>query len=157
MPRRRGLLQVVGGRRLRLLRQRRILRRRVDGVRARLAAEAVVLAAHRAGDDPRILVLDRGMPWKDAVFTHDLPVLFTVSPASNGNWMLDTMPPEPGSFAQRRPLPASWAGLQDAELAAETGVADAVFVHVRRFVASARSRAGALALARAALADGKSE
>ena len=46
-----------------------VLRRRVDGVRARLAAEAAVLAAHRAGADPRILVLDRGMPWKDAVFT----------------------------------------------------------------------------------------
>ncbi len=134
-----------------------VLRRRVDGIRARLAAEAAVLAAHRAGADPRILMLDRGMPWKDAVFAHELPVLFTVSPASNGNWMLDTMPPEPGSFAQRRPLPAAWAGLQDAELAAETGVADAVFVHVRRFVASARSRAGALALARAALADGTGE
>jgi uncharacterized UPF0160 family protein len=130
-----------------------VLRRRIEGIRARLAAEAVVVAAHAAGEDPRVLVLDRGMPWKDAVFAHDLPVLFTVSPASNGNWMLDTMPPDPGSFAQRRPLPAAWAGLQHAELASATGVADAVFAHVRRFVAAARSRAGALALARAALAD----
>ncbi len=129
-----------------------VLRRRVEAVRARMAAEALVVAAHAAGDDPRLLVLERGMPWKNAVFTHDLPVLFTVSPASNGNWMLDTMPPEPGSFAQRLPLPASWAGLEAAALAAETGVPDAVFVHLRRFVGAAKSRDGAVAMARAALA-----
>ena len=128
------------------------LRRRVDNLRARHAAEAAVLAAHQTGDDPRLLVLDTGMPWKNAVFSHDLPVLFTVSPASNGNWMIDTMPPEPGSFEQRLPLPASWAGLQAEDLAQETGVADAVFVHVRRFVGSAKSRAGAIELARKALA-----
>ena len=82
-----------------------VLRRRVDHIRARLAAESIVVQAHAAGDDPRILVLATGMPWKNAVFAHDLPVLFTVSPASNGNWMVDAMPPEPGSFAQRLPLP----------------------------------------------------
>jgi uncharacterized UPF0160 family protein len=130
-----------------------VLRRKVDGKRARMQAESLVLAAHRAGEDARVLVLDRGMPWKNAVFSHDLPVLFTISPASNGNWMLDTMPPEPGSFAQRLPLPEAWAGLQGAELAAASGVADAVFVHLRRFVGAAKSRAGAVALARQALAS----
>jgi uncharacterized UPF0160 family protein len=129
-----------------------VLRRRIDAVRARLAAEAIVLAAHAAGEDPRILVLDRGMPWKNVVFTHALPVLFTVSPASNGNWMIDAMPPEPGSFAQRLPLPEAWAGLEPAELAAQSGVADAVFVHLRRFVGAAKSREGALAMARRAVA-----
>ena len=121
-------------------------------MRARCAAEAAVLAAHQSSEDPRLLVLDIGMPWKNAVFSHDLPVLFTVSPASNGNWMIDTVPPEPGSFDQRLSLPESWAGLQADDLALETGVADAVFVHVRRFVGSAKSRAGALELARKALA-----
>ena len=128
-----------------------VLQRRVNEQRARHAAEAAVLAAYRAGEDPRILVLDRGMPWKSAVFTHDLPTLFAVSPASNGNWMLDTMPPEPGSFGQRLPLPAAWAGLQADDLAQQTGVPDAVFVHLRRFVGAAASRAGAIALARKAL------
>jgi uncharacterized UPF0160 family protein len=129
-----------------------VLRRRVEAVRARLAAEASVLAAHRAGEDPRLLVLDQGMPWKNVVFAHDLPVLFTVSPASNGNWMVDTMPPEPGSFDQRLPLPADWAGLEAAALAERSGVADAVFVHLRRFVGAARSREGAVAMARKAMA-----
>jgi len=132
-----------------------VLGRRVDGLRARLAAEARVLAAHAAGEDPRILVLDRGMPWKNVVFSHDLPVLFTVSPASNGNWMLDTMPPEPGSFAQRLPLPEAWAGLEAEALVAKTGIPDAVFVHLRRFVAAAKSREGALAMARMAMGENR--
>ncbi|TCH97926.1 MYG1 family protein [Roseococcus sp. SYP-B2431] len=129
-----------------------VLCRRVDGLRARLAAEADVLAAYRAAEDPRILVLERGMPWKNVVFSHDLPVLFTVSPASNGQWMLDAVPPEPGSFAQRLPLPEAWAGLESAALAETTGVADAVFVHLRRFVAAAKSRDGAVEMARRAMA-----
>ena len=128
-----------------------VLARRVETLRARLDAEAAVLAAHRTAADPRILVLERGMPWKRVVFAERLPVLFAVSPASNGHWMVDTVPPEPGSFAQKRPLPEAWAGLQGAALAEACGVADAVFVHLRRFVGAARSRAGAIAMAQAAL------
>jgi uncharacterized UPF0160 family protein len=94
------------------------------------------------------------MPWKNVVFSHDLPVLYAVSPASNGNWMVDAVPPEPGSFAQRLPLPEAWAGLQNEELAAVSGVPDAVFTHLRRFVAAAKTRDGALALARIAVAAG---
>jgi uncharacterized UPF0160 family protein len=131
-----------------------VLRRRVEALRARLAANAAVLAAHMAGADPRILVLDRGMPWKNAVFSHDLPVIYAVSPAANGNWMIDAMPPEPDSFGQRLPLPEAWAGLEGAELAAASGVADAVFVHVRRFVGAARSCDAAIEMARLALAAG---
>ena len=129
-----------------------VLRRRVESLRACLAADALVVAAQAASADPRVLELDRGMPWKGAVFAHALPVLFAVFPASNGNWMLDSMPPEPKSFAQRLPLPESWAGLQDAALAEASGVPDAVFVHLRRFVGAARTRDGALAMARRTIA-----
>lgn len=134
-----------------------VLRRRAASLRARLAAEAGIVAAHRASADPRILELDRGMPWKGAVFAHALPVVYAVYPVSNGNWMVDCMPPEPGSFAQRLPLPEAWAGLQEAALAEASGVADAVFVHVRRFVGGARTREGALEMARRAVAAGDAE
>jgi uncharacterized UPF0160 family protein len=120
-------------------------------LRASLAAEAILLAAHAASFDPRILVLDQGMPWKTAVFAHNLPVAFAVYPASNGNWMVDSMPPEEGSFEQRIPLPASWAGLSEAELGDVSGVADAVFTHLRRFVGAAKTRAGAIAMAQKAI------
>jgi uncharacterized UPF0160 family protein len=132
-----------------------VLRRRVESLRSRLAAEAIVVAAQAASADPRILELERGMPWKNAVFAHDLPVAYAVYPVSNGNWMVDSMPPEAGSFEQRIPLPQAWAGLPEAELATVSGVADAVFVHLRRFVGAAKTRSGAVAMARKAIALGK--
>lgn len=61
---------------------------------------------------------------------------------------------ETGSLAQRLPLPEALAGLRDAELAAVSDVPDAVFVHARRFVGAARSREGALAMARKAIEIG---
>jgi uncharacterized UPF0160 family protein len=130
------------------------LRRRIETTRARLTANAVVLAAHGRSSDPRILELDRKMPWERPVHAHGLPVLYAVYPVPNGNWMVDAMPPEPGSFDQRLPLPVAWAGLRDAELAAVSGVPDAVFVHTRRFVGAARSREGALTMARRAIEIG---
>jgi uncharacterized UPF0160 family protein len=132
----------------------RFLRRRAEAVRARLAAEAVVLAAHARSADPRVLEPDRKLPWEGPVFGKDLPVLYAVYPVPNGNWMVDAMPPQPGSFAQRLPLPEAWAGLRDADLAAACGVPDAVFAHARRFVGAARSREGALAMAAGAIEIG---
>ncbi len=132
-----------------------VLRRRVESLRARYAAESEILAAYAQGADERVLVLARGMPWKNVVFSHDLPVLFTISPASNGNWMVDAVPPEPRSFGQRLPLPARWAGLQNETLAQESGVADAVFVHLKRFVGAAKTREGALEMARLAMTEGE--
>ncbi len=125
---------------------------RVDKVRAKLAADALVAAAHARSADARILELDRKMPWQEAAFAHGLPVLFAIYPVPTGNWMVDAMPPEPASFAQRLPLPAGWAGLQGADLATATGIEDAVFVHPKRFVGAARSRSGAMRLAKTAIA-----
>jgi uncharacterized UPF0160 family protein len=130
------------------------LRRRVQAMRARLAAEAVVLAAHARSADLRVLELDRKLPWEGPVFAHGLPVLYAVYPVPNGNWMVDALPPKPGSFDQRLPLPEAWAGLRDADLAAVCGVPDAVFVHARRFVGAARSREGAMEMARKAIKAG---
>jgi len=132
----------------------RCLRHRVEAVRARLAAAALVSDAHARSSDPRILELDLKMPWKDAVLAHGLPVLYAVFPVANGRWMVDAMPREAGSFEQRLPLPQAWAGLLDADLAAVSGVPDAVFAHARRFVAVACSRGGAMELARRAIAIG---
>jgi uncharacterized UPF0160 family protein len=116
--------------------------------------DAQLAAAHAHPADPRILELDRKLPWQSAVFAHDLRVLHAVYPVPDGTSMVDAMPRTPGSYASRLPLPAAWAGLRDAALAAATGVPDAVFVHPQRFVGAARSRAGALALAHQAIALG---
>jgi len=67
--------------------------------------------------------------------------------------MLHTVPATADTFEARADLPASWAGLRDAELAAVTGVADAGFCHNGRFIAAAKSYEGIHAMALQALKD----
>lgn len=110
-------------------------------------AEAARTAAH-----PGILVLERRVPWEDAVFELGLTdALYVVRPAGNG-WTCSAVPPSKGSFAQKLPLPDAWAGLRDEALASISNVPDATFCHPARFVCGAGSREGALALARLAIA-----
>jgi uncharacterized UPF0160 family protein len=73
-------------------------------------------------------------------------------PKSDG-WGLQAVPVAAGSFDNRLDLPAEWAGLTGPELAAATGVDDAIFAHAARFYASAGSREGITALARLAIAQ----
>lgn len=118
---------------------------------ATLAVDSVAAAA-RLGGDPAILVLEHRVPWEDAVFELGLTqLLYVVRPAGR-DWTCSAVPPEKGSFAQRKSLPDAWGGLRDDALAALTGVADATFCHPARFVCGARSREGAVALAKLAVA-----
>ena len=94
-----------------------------------------------------------GMPWSRVVAEEMPEVLLVIYPDSDGDqYQVKTVPVEPGSFTSRMDLPASWAGLRDAELAAVSGVADSVFCHNNLFICGARSLEGAIALATKALA-----
>jgi uncharacterized UPF0160 family protein len=128
-----------------------VLARAIDAGRASSRAHALVLAAIAAAPDPRVIVLDRPLPWHEAVVTGAPAALYVVYPKTDG-WGVQAVPAALGTFATRKPLPAAWAGLQAAELAALTGVADAVFCHRARFLAVARSKEGVLALVDQALA-----
>ncbi len=93
------------------------------------------------------------MPWTHVV-VHEMPeVMFVIYPDSDGNqYQIKTVPVEAGSFTARMDLPDAWAGLRDAELAAASGVQDAVFCHLNLFIGGARSFDGAVKLAELALA-----
>jgi uncharacterized UPF0160 family protein len=129
----------------------RIVRRELEASQGRARAADLVRAALGRAQDPRILELDRGMPWRGVV--RDAPeVLLVVSPRSRGDWSLQAVPAGDHGFANRLTLPEAWAGLEGAPLQEVTGVPDAVFCHVARFMAVAGSREGVLELARQALA-----
>lgn len=105
--------------------------------------------------DGRVLVLDRArLPYDEYVVNHMPRVLFAVYPESRGEQhQVRVIPQVIGQFKARADLPAAWAGLRDKELAATTGVADAVFCHNGRFIAGASSKEGALALAKLAIEE----
>lgn len=107
-------------------------------------------------EDGRVLFLKNGsLPWSTVVRVEMPKVVFVLSfSMADQRYMLHTVPAATDSFAARKDLPAAWAGLQGAELAAVTGVPDARFCHNKRFIAAADSFEGALTLARLALAEG---
>jgi uncharacterized UPF0160 family protein len=128
----------------------RILERELAGAAAFARAQQLVHDAIGRAADPRIIELDRNMPWRETVVTQAPEALYVTYPKTDG-WGMQAVPQELGTFANRRDLPAGWAGLSGDELAAATGVPDAVFCHTARFYVSAGSREGITELARRAL------
>jgi len=127
-----------------------VLDRQIAIAAARDRARGLVVAAIGRAEDPRFIELDRRMPWFEPVVTEAPDALYVIFPKRDG-WGLQCVPEALGSFDNRSDLPEAWGGLAGAELAAVSGVADAVFCHPKRFVAAAESRDGVLALVREAL------
>jgi len=131
----------------------RVLEREIASATAQQRAVRLVSDAIATAADPRLIALDRDVPWKEVVVGTAPDALFVAYPKRQG-WGLEAVPRVLGSFENRRDLPAAWAGLDGPQLAALTGVQDALFCHAKRFLVVARSREGIDALAEQALADG---
>jgi len=106
-------------------------------------------------ENGRLLVLDSDVPWKEVVlgspeYDH---VLYVISPDTQAKWHVHTVPASPGSFNNRKSLPAAWAGLDGEELDDVVGFKGCVFCHRGRFVAGHRTKDGALEMAHLALRD----
>ncbi|MEE1657842.1 MYG1 family protein [Microvirga sp. CF3062] len=124
---------------------------------AEAKALSLVMAAARQARDPRVIVLDRKLPWEKAVFEGDLSdLLFVIYPNEDLTaWYCRTIPPEPNSFGQRLSLPEAWRGLQEAEFSKAAGIDDGVFCHPSGFICGARSHESAVRLAEKALSGGR--
>jgi uncharacterized UPF0160 family protein len=127
-----------------------ILERMIAGAAGFERARRLVLDALDRAADPRIVELESNMPWRETVVANSPDALFVMYPKSDG-WGLQAVPKVAGAFANRRSFPEPWRGLSGDELAAATGVDDAIFCHAAGFYASAQSREGVLELARRAL------
>lgn len=128
-----------------------ILDRAVQRASAELEARMRVAQAIRDAADPRIVVMENDMPWQRVVLEQGPRVQYVICRRTDGSWGVRCVPQKQNGFELRRPLPEAWAGKVDAELAALTGVPDATFCHVKRFICIARSREGAIRLAQLAL------
>lgn len=118
---------------------------------AKLRAQSLVLDAIAATGDRRVLELPMGMPFRPAIIKAGAEhLLFVVHPRDN-DWCVTGIRRDEDGFALRADLPASWAGLTNADLEAASGVAGASFCHNGRFIAAARTREAALALAELAV------
>ena len=120
---------------------------------AKLRAESLVHQAIVAAGDSRILELPMGMPFRPAILKAKAErLLFVVHPRDK-DWCLTGIRRFDEGFELRADLPAAWAGLTNGDLEAASGVSGASFCHNGRFIAAARTREAALALAEIAVEE----
>ncbi|KGJ87433.1 MYG1 family protein [Colwellia psychrerythraea] len=131
----------------------RVLTRFIASASGGINAKAIVAKAIENAADPRVIVLEKYTPWKRTVHALSTEALYMVYPSSSGQWRIQTVPVEPGSFEDRKPLPAPWAGLSDDALKEATGIEDAMFCHNGLFIAGAESFASTMKMATMALQD----
>jgi uncharacterized UPF0160 family protein len=120
---------------------------------AKLRAEALVQRAIEATGQGRVLELPMGMPFRPAIIKAGADhLLFVVHPRDK-DWCLTTIRSADEGFEVRADLPAAWAGLTNGDLEAASGVIGASFCHNGRFIAAAKTREAALALAALAVEE----
>ncbi len=114
---------------------------------AKLRAEALVHKAIVDAGDGRILELPMGMPFRPAIVKAGADQLLFVVHPRDKDWCVTGIRRAAEGFELRADLPAAWAGLTNGELEAASGVEGASFCHNGRFIAAARTREAALAMA----------
>ena len=107
--------------------------------------------AYHSAEDKRLIILDNEYSWKEVMNNYKEP-LFVIEPNFEaGTWEIIAVRSDMHSFKNRKDMPASWGGKGEEELILETGVQDAFFCHRNLFIAAARSKEGAIRLAKMAI------
>lgn len=129
----------------------RVLARFIAVANGGISAKEIVANAIKNAKDPRVIVLEKYTPWKRTVHALSEEALYMIYPSPSGQWRIQTVPVEPGSFDDKKPLPAKWAGLSDEAFQQVTGINDAMFCHNGLFIAGAESFESTMQLASMAL------
>jgi uncharacterized UPF0160 family protein len=131
----------------------RVLTRFIASANGGISAKAIVATAIDNAEDSRVIVLEKYTPWKRTVHALSKDALYMIYPSSSGQWRIQTVPVEPGSFEDRKSLPIAWAGLSDKALQEVTGIDDAMFCHNGLFIAGAESFESTMKMASIALEE----
>ena len=129
----------------------RLLTRFIASASAGINAKSIVAEAIESAEDPRVIVLEKYIPWKKTVLKNSEEALYVLYPSQTGQWRIQTVPVEQASFDNRKPLPKAWAGLSGEELKEATGLDDAMFCHNGLFIAGAESFESTMKMASMAL------
>lgn len=129
---------------------RDILSRAVAHAKSDLEHKQYVESVYQTAEDKSILIFDK------SVSTHFLiehpEVIAAIYPSEEGDrWSVAMVRKNFDSFEPRAKFSESWTGLRGAELAASSGIEDAVFCHKAGYLFVAKSKEGAVEAARKAL------
>jgi uncharacterized UPF0160 family protein len=109
----------------------------------RKAYETVRFKAEQCSN--QILILDKGMPWKNAV--QDLDILFVIYPTLRGGYNVQAVPKDNQSNELKLSFPPQWRGADREQLQKLTGISDIEFCHGTGFLCTVKSMESAKRLA----------
>ncbi len=128
-----------------------VLRREIIKCRDKISALKIAHDFYINSANKQIIVIDQYMPVMDEMTEHSEP-LYVVHPHSAKNtWAAYAVRVNKNDIKVRKPFPKTWAGKTNDELVKVSGVADALFCHRALFLASAKSKEGAIKMAELAI------
>ena len=102
-----------------------------------------------------ILLLEKFAPWRALVLQSDkdaaAAIYITVFPSLRAGWNWQSVPLTTAKEDETIEVPDAWKGKRDQELADICGVSDAVFCHPDGFIGGAKSKEGAIQMAKLAI------
>lgn len=114
-------------------------------------AEEIIDKIYEESPDKKIIVIENPLLPKSILIKYPEPT-FIVKPDKEGsNWRINTLNKEKHGFEVRKNFPESWWGKNGEELSKISGVEDAVFCRIGGIYAGAKSKEGAIALAKLAI------
>jgi len=128
---------------------------------ARDQVEKALLARESVDACGKVLCFESGgMPWKGHLYSlekehgieGDALVKFVLYEDTHGMWRVQAVTAEGTAFTNRLGLPEAWRGVRDDALSGIAGIAGCCFCHNAGFIGGNKTREGALAMAKAALA-----
>lgn len=129
----------------------KILLREIERASHFIEGANFIEQAYNSAEDKRLIILDGEYSWRNVLNKWSEP-LFVITPSyEEGMWYVSTVRSDNHSFKNRKNFPENWGAKRDNELALESGVSDAVFCHRNLFIAAAKSKDGAIKLAKLAI------
>jgi len=129
---------------------RGIIKREIVRAKGKIEAEIAMNNFYDKAEDKRFLVVDK--PYPVDSLEDKKEVLFIVSPELRSKgWCVRTIRRKQDGYENRKDLPKAWAGKSNADMAKASGVSDATFCHLGLFLAVAKSKEGAITLAKKAI------
>lgn len=125
---------------------RRLIERAIVHATARAEMRHIANDVYERASDKQVLVFEEPMSRTHMIEYPE--VLFMIcpdDPATNTNWTATAIAKAKDTFETRMPFPEVWAGLRGEELAAASGIPDAIFCHRNRFLFVAASKEGVCA------------
>lgn len=123
--------------------------RATDAVQGMQEVEKV----YQAADDKRVIILEKGYPWKEVLVDKSEPLFVIYPEVDTDRFMIQAVNVSKSGYETRKAFPKAWAGLVDDELQQVSGIAGARFCHSACFLCVNDTKEGAVQMANAAIEE----